>query len=93
MFQQFNGEPFRGKARNKVLESSKMITDVIRLHLDYLNSSIDESDDVDILQETVDEIKEKQRKLEAVVSQLIILIDPAEQSNCSCEHSRLKIEV
>ncbi|XP_075250799.1 uncharacterized protein LOC142343002 [Convolutriloba macropyga] len=78
----------------KMLESSKMmITDDIHYHLDYLNSSIDESEDVDILQEIVEEIKEKQRKLETVVSQLIILIDPSEQSNCSREHSRLKIEV
>ena len=77
----------------KLLESSKMmITDDIHFHLEYLNSSIDKSD-VEILQETVEEIKEKQRKLETVVSQLIILIDPSEQSNCSREHSRLKIEV
>ena len=78
----------------KMLESSNMmITDDIHFHLEYLNSSIDESEDVEILQETVEEIKEKQRKLETVVSQLIILIDPSEQSNCSREHSRLKIEV
>ena len=78
----------------KMLESSKMmITDDIHFHLDYLHSSIDESEDVDILQETVEEIKEKQRKFETVVSQLIILIDPSEQSHCSREHSRLKIEV
>ena len=78
----------------KMLESSKMfITDDIHFHLEYLNSSIDDSEDVDILQETVEEIKEKQRKLETVVSQLIILIDPSEQSNFFREHSRLKIEV
>ena len=78
----------------KMLESSKMtITDEVHFHLEYLNSSIDDSEDLDILQETVEEIKEKQRKLETVVSQLIILIDPSEQSNCSREHSRLKIEV
>ena len=54
----------------KMLESSKMlITDDIHFHLEYLNSSIDDSEDVDILQETVEEIKEKQRKLETVVSQ------------------------
>ena len=77
-----------------MLESSKMmITDDIHFHFEYLNSSIDESEDVEILQETVKEIKEKQRKLETVVSQLIILIDPSEQSNCSREHSCLKIEV
>ena len=75
----------------KMLESSKMmITDNIHYHLDYLNSSKNESEDVDILQETVEEIEEKQRKLETV--QLIILIDPSEQSNCSREHSRVKIE-
>ena len=45
------------------------------------------------IQETVEEIKEKQRKLETVVSQLIILIDPSEQSIYSREHSRLKKEV
>ena len=45
------------------------------------------------IQETVEEIKEKQRKLETVVSQLIILIDPSEKSIYSREHSRLKIEV
>ena len=78
----------------KMLESSKMLlTDDIPFHLENLNSSIDDSEDVDILQETVQEIKEKQRKLETVVSQLIILIDPSEQSNYSREHSRLKIEV
>ena len=78
----------------KMLESSKvMITDDIHFHLENLNSSIDESEDVEILQETVEEIKEKQRKLETVVFQIIILIDPSEQSNCSLEHSRLKIEV
>ena len=78
----------------KMLESSKMmITDDIHFHLEYLNSSIDDSEDVDILQETVEEIKEKQRKLETVVSQLIILIEPSEQSNYTREHSRLKIEV
>ena len=77
-----------------MLESSKiMITDDIHFHLDYRNSSIDESEDVDLLQETIEEIKEKQQKLEMVVSQLIILIDSSEQSNCSREHSRLKIEV
>ena len=64
-----------------------MMTDDTHFHLDYLNSSIDESEDVDILQETVEKIKEKQRKLEALVSKLIILIDPTEQSNCSREHS------
>ena len=78
----------------KMLDSSKMmITDDIHFHLDYLNSSIDESEDVDILQGAVEEIKEKQQKLEIVVSQLIILIAPSEQSNCSREHSRLKVEV
>ena len=78
----------------KMLESSKMlITDDKHFHFEYLNSSIDDSEDVDILQETVEEIKEKQRKLETVVCQLIILIDPSEQSNYSREHSRLKIEV
>ena len=70
-----------------------MTVDDKHSHLDYLNSSIDESEDVDILQETVEEMKEKQLKLETVVSQLIILIDHSEQSNCSCEHSHLKIEV
>ena len=78
----------------KMLESSKMlITDDVHFHLEYLNSSIDDSEDVYILQETVEEIEEKQRKLETVVSQLIILIDLSEQSNYSREHSRLKIEV
>ena len=78
----------------KMLEFSRMmITDNIHFHLDYLNSSIDESEDVKILQETVEEIKEKQRKFETVLSQLIILIDPSEQSNCSREHSCLKVEV
>ena len=77
-----------------MLESSKlMITEDVHFHLDYLNSSIDESEDVDTLQETNEEIKEKQQKLETVVSQLIILIDPSEQSNCSCKKSGLKIEV
>ena len=69
-----------------------MITEDIHYHLGYLNSSIDESKGVDILQETVEESKEKQRKLEAVVSQLIFLIDPSEQSSCSRENNRLKIE-
>ena len=45
-----------------------MIWDDIYFHLDYLKSSKNESEDVDILQETVKEIKEKQRKLETVVS-------------------------
>ena len=54
----------------KILESSKMmIRDGIYFQLDYLKSSKDESEDVNILQETVKEIKEKQRKLETVVSQ------------------------
>ena len=43
--------------------------------------------------EKMEEIKEKQRKIEAVVSQLIILIDPSEQSKCSREHIRRKIKV
>ena len=78
----------------KMLESSKMMmTDDIHFHLEYLNSSIDDSEDVEILQETVEDIKEKHRKLETVVTQLIILIDPSEQSNYSREHRRLKIEV
>ena len=78
----------------KMLESSKMmITDDIHFYLDYLNSSVDESEDVDILQESVEEIKEKRRKLEALVSKLIILIDTLEQSSCTREHSRYKIEV
>ena len=66
--------------------------DDIIFDLDYLNSSIHESEDVDILQEAVEDVKKKQRKLETVVSKLMILIDPSEQSNCSREHSRLKIE-
>ena len=78
----------------KMLESSKMmITDDIHFHLDYLYFSVYESEDVDIIQETVEEIKEKQGKLETVVSQLIILIAPSEQSIFSREHSRHKIEV
>ena len=76
-----------------LVSSKMMITDDIHFHLDYLSSSIDESEDVDKLQETVEEIKENQRKLETVVSQLISLIDPSEQSICSREQSRFKIEV
>ena len=46
----------------KILESSKMmIKDDIHFHLEYLNSSSDDSEDVDILQETVEEIKEQQK--------------------------------
>ena len=44
-----------------------MIMDDILFHLDYLNNSIDESEDVDILQETVEEVKEKQWRFEAAV--------------------------
>ena len=70
-----------------------MITNDIHFHLDYLFSSVYQSKDVDIIQETVEEIKEKQGKLETVVSQLIILIDLSEQSIFSREHSRHKLEV
>ena len=70
-----------------------MTTDDIHFYLDDLCSLVEKSEDVDILQETAKEIKEKQQKLEAVISQLIILFDPSEQSIYSREHSRLKIEV
>ena len=70
-----------------------MTTDDMHFHFDYLSSLVEKSEEVDILQERVKEIKEKQQKLEAVISQLIILFDPSEQSIYSREHSRLKIEV
>ena len=77
-----------------MLETSKtMITVDIHVHLDCLNSSIDKSEDVDILQERVEKIKKKQQEIEAVVSLLKIMIDPPEQSNCSRKCSRLKIEI
>ena len=77
----------------KMLESLQiMITDDIHFHLDYLNSSIEESEDGDTLHKTVEEIKVKQQKLDAVVSKLIFLIALSEQSNLYPEYSRLKIK-
>ena len=39
---------------------------------------MDESEDVVILQEIVEEVKKKQQKLETVVYQLVILIEAAD---------------
>ena len=78
----------------KRLETSKlMIENDIKLHTDYLIAAIDSSEDIETLEETVNEIREMQQKLEPVVIDLISGLEPDEQDIMSREHSRLKIEI
>ena len=76
------------------LEASKlMIENDIKLHTDSLIAAIESSEDIETLEETVNEIREMQQKLEPVVIDLISGLEPDEQDIMSRKHSRLKIEI
>ena len=70
-----------------------MIENDIKLHTDYLIAAIESSEDIETLEETVNENREMQQKLEPVVIDLISGLEPDEQDIMSREHSRLKIEI
>ena len=78
----------------KCLETSRlMIESDIKLHTDYLIAAITSSEDVETLEETINEIREMQQKLEPVVLDLISGLEPDEQYIMSRERSRLKIDI
>ena len=65
----------------------------IKLHTDYLIAAMESSEDIETLEETVNEIREMQQKLEPVVIDLISGLEPDEQDIMSREHSCLKIDI
>ena len=78
----------------KLLETSKlMIENDIKLHTDYLIAAIESSEDIETLEETVNEIKEMQQKLEPVVTDIISGLKPGEQDIMSRVQSRLNIDI
>ena len=78
----------------KRLETSKlMIEKDIKLHTDFLNAAIESSEDIETLEETVNEIREIQQKLEPVVIDQISGLETDEQDIMSREQSHLKIDI
>ena len=78
----------------KRLETSKlMIENDIKLHTDFIIAAIESSEDIKTLDETVNEIKEMQQKLEPVVIYIISGLEPDEKDIMSIEHSRLEIDI
>ena len=73
-----------------------MIENDIKLHTDYLIAAIESSEDIETLEETVNEIKEIEQKLQPIVIDLISGSEPGPENTeniMSREHSRLKIEI
>ena len=93
--QQSIGTPTATKSNEqKRLETSKlMIENHIKLHTDYLIAAIESSEDINTLEETINEIREMDQKLEPVVIDLISGLEPDEQDIMSREHSRLTIDI
>ena len=78
----------------KRLDTSKlMIENDIKLLIDYFFAAIESSEDIETLEETINEIREMQQKLEPVVIDLISGLEPDEQDIMSREHSRLKMDI
>ena len=77
----------------KRLETSKLMIENDIIHTDYLITAIESSEDIETLEETANEIREIQQKLEPVFIDLISGLEPDEQDIMSREHSRLKIEI
>ena len=75
----------------KRLETSKlMIENDIKLLTDYFIAAIESSEDIETFEETINEIREMQQKLEPVVIDLISGLEPDEQDIMSREHRHKK---
>ena len=58
------------------LETNKLMIEIdIKLHTDHLIAAVESSEDIETLEETANEVREMQQKLEPVVIDLIIGLD------------------
>ena len=78
----------------KRLETSKlMIENDIMLHIDYMLSEIEASDDLESLNEMKEDIRAMQQKLETIIFELLNFVELDEQDQMSRDFSRLKIDI
>ena len=77
----------------KRLETSKlMIENDIKLHIDYMLSEIEASDDLESLNETTEDIRAMQQRLEPIILELNF-VELDEQDRMSRDLSQLKIDI
>ena len=78
----------------KRLETSKLIIENdIKLHIDYMLSEIEASDDLEKLNELKEDIRAMQQRLEPVIFELLNFVELDEQDQMSKDFSRLKIDI
>ena len=79
----------------KRLETSKlMIENDIKIHIDYMLSKIEASDDLESLNETTEDIRAMQQRLEPIIIlELLNFVELDEQDQISRDFSRLKIDI
>ena len=78
----------------KRLETSKlMIENDIKLHIDYMLSEIEASDDLESLNEMKEDIRAMQQKLEFIIFELLNFVELDEQDQMSRDFIRLKIDI
>ena len=78
----------------KPLETSKlMVENNIKLHIDYLLSEIEALDDLEILNETTEDKRAIQQRVEPIILELLNVVELDEQDRMSRHFSRLKMDI
>ena len=78
----------------KRLETSKlMIEKDIKLHIDYMLSEIEASDNLESLNEMKEDIRAMQQRLEPIIFDLLNFLELDEHDQMSRDFSRLKIDI
>ena len=70
-----------------------MIENDIALHIDYMLSEIEASDDLESLNEMKEDIRPMQQRLEPIIFELLNFVDFDEQDQMSRKFSRLKRDI
>ena len=92
--QQFLGTSTAIKSNEqKRLETSKLMIEIdINLHIDYRLSEI-EASDLESWNETTEDIRAMQQRLESIILGLLNFVELDEQDRMSRDFSRLKIDI
>ena len=83
----------RSNEQNRLETSKLMIENDIKLHIDYMLSEIEASDDLESLNEMKEDIRAMQQKLESIIFELLNFVELDEQDQMSRDFSRLKIDI
>ena len=70
-----------------------MIENDIKLHIDYMLSEIEASDNLESLNEMREDIRAMQQKLQPIIFELLNFVELDEQDQMSRDFNRLKIDI